>query len=216
MTEVDLQVFLEELNLSSFEMPVYQSRLRNAMLVFGENQRTVHTSFWVDCKNVVQRTFKTRRITLIGSGAALAAAAILGLVLLSSQSSSFARAEGLVNDCVKTMQALSPEAKAQFEKDFGADPIDFLEQAKRAKDLEIITKVEYEAELIKHGGPTSFSIGSETHHFALTVNKYLRYTNQSEKIVLLGLLDNDALVFAVTFTSEHRTDIRLGEIENLG
>jgi hypothetical protein len=214
MNEDELQILLENLNFSPTEMPVYQNRLRCALVALGE-KRTFHAPSWVAFKDRLTDVFRSRRFTLIGSGAAIAVVAILSLVFLSSQDSPNAQALGLVNHSIKTMQSLPPEVKARFTKDFGADPIDFLEQAKQAKDLEIITKVEYQAALEKQG-ISGFSVGNESHNFKLTVNKYLRYTNQSEKIVLLGLLDNDALVFAVTFTSEHRTDIRLGEIENLG
>lgn len=216
MNDEDLQVLLENLNLSGTEMPVHQNRLRNSLLGYGEDQLSIRPSLWLDVKGFFERVFNTRRFALIGSGAVLATAAVFGFVLLNSQNSSIARAEGLINHSIETMQSLTPEAKAQFEREFGADPIDFLEQAKQSKDLAIITKVEYQAEWLRHGSMGDFSVGNESHHFALTVNKYLRYTNPSRQTVLLGLLDNDALVYAVIFVSEHRTNIRLGSIENLG
>jgi hypothetical protein len=215
MNEDELQILLENLNFSPTEMPVYQNRLRCALVALGE-KRTFHAPSWVAFKDRLTDVFRSRRFTLIGSGAVLAIVAILSFVFLSSQESQYARAQGLVNQSIKTMQSLSPEAKARFDEDFGPDPFDFLEQAKQSKDLEILTKDEWKAELQKHGiGGFSFNRPLQPENFPFGVTKYLRYTNPSEKIVLLGLNDNDALIYAVKFTSEFLTQIKVGDIDNL-
>lgn len=172
----DLPKFLEDFNLLNIEMPVHQRRLRQALLVYGQNQQTIHTPFWATFKNLIGRDIKSRRVTLIGSGATVAIVAVLGLVLLSSQDTPYARAEGLVNRSIKTMELVPPDARARFTKDFGRDPLDLLEEAKQAKDLATLTQVEYEAELKKHGvGDFSISKGDQSENLALAARKYVRW-----------------------------------------
>lgn len=194
----DLPKFFENFNLSNVEMPVHQRRLRQALLVHGQNQQTIHTSFWTTFKNLIGREFKSRRFTLIGSGATVAIVAVLGLTSLSSHDTPYARAEGLVNRSIETMQSVPPEARARFTKDFGRDPLDFLEEAKQAKDLATLTQVELESELLeKYGIVKAFISDADGKNLRrVTASKGLRYTDPSGNIVLLGLDDNDALILA--------------------
>lgn len=194
----DLPKFLEDFNLLNIEMPVHQRRLRQALLVYGQNQQTIHTPFWATFKNLIGRDIKSRRVTLIGSGATVAIVAVLGLGLLSSQDTPYARAEGLVNRSIKTMELVPPEARARFTKDFGRDPLDLLEEAKQAKDLETLTRVEFEAGLLKKFGivGTFMSEDQGRNLRQIRASKGLGYTDPSGNSVLLGLDDNDALVFA--------------------
>lgn len=199
----DLPKFLEDFNLLNIEMPVHQRRLRQALLVYGQNQQTIHTPFWATFKNLIGRDIKSRRVTLISSGATVAIVAVLGLGLLSSQDTPYARAEGLVNRSIKTMELVPPEARARFTKDFGRDPLDLLEEAKQAKDLETLTRVEFEVELLeRYGvGEVTVSDADGKNLRLVTVSKGLRYTDPAGNIVLLGLDDNNALILAAAPSS---------------
>lgn len=194
----DVPKFLEDLDLPNIGMPVHQRRLRHALLVYGQNQQTIRTPFWVTFKNLIGRDIKSRRVTLIGSGAAVAIVAVLGLSLLSSQNTPYARAEGLVNRSIKTMELAPPETRARFTKDFGRDPLELLEKAKQAKDLATLTRVELEAELLeRYGIGEAFISDADGKNLRrVTASKGLRYTDPSGNIVLLGLDDNDALILA--------------------
>lgn len=196
MNENELQILLEELKFSPIDMPVYQNRLRSALVLLGE-KRTFHVSSWAAIRDRLIDVFRSRRFTLISSGAALAVVAILSLVFLNSQDSPNAQALELINKSIKTMQSASPELRADFAKVFSRDPLELLEEAKSAEDLEILTPAELKEALIENHLPSEGCIGAPGEDCRPVIaSKGLAYHDRRGNYILFGLDENGTLLFA--------------------
>lgn len=197
MNESELQIMLENLNFSPIETPRHQNRLRSALVGHVENVRAFRTPMGAAFKIRLNGVFRSRRFTLIGSGAALAVVAILSLVFLNSQDSPNAQALGLINKSIKTMQSASPELRADFAKVFSRDPLDLLEEAKNAEDLEILTPAELTEALLKNHLPSEMCVGAEGEDCRPVIaSTGLGYHDRKGNYILFGLDENGTLLFA--------------------
>jgi hypothetical protein len=148
----------------------------------------------------------------------------IGSAFYTYKSAPVAEASQLAGKSLVAYSSASGDQQASAKDQFGADPIKYLEEAKSAKDLRIITKAEFDAEVGRSAGGTitaaggstaasgSASMGSTDGSSAVdsdpgggavlkfngqSATKYMRYTAPSGSIVILGLDASNMPIYKV-------------------
>ena len=146
-----LHEFINGLQPTSSELPLFQQRLRRTVLN-QPRHRSRLTSLGRRFIKPAESQVK-RRQKVIGLGSmAMVLLLVLSVGVYSYRFSPKAVAEQTINEGLITLQATPVSKMDNLFTQLGGDPTKVLQEAKDAKDLTVITKAEFDAESAKAPG----------------------------------------------------------------
>ena len=155
---------LNALDITVVHTPQYQQALKRALMNHEVPKQTLARRLRAAAKNIigVPMTYKK----LFASFGSLTLILVLALALTTVQHSPRALAEQLVNQGIGHIKTFDNGQMGKIQAQLGDDPVKALEEAKTAKDLQVITKDEYNAEAKKHKGVAMSSLGTSGPQFS--------------------------------------------------
>lgn len=201
MNHEELQHYLDALKTPASINSAHKRRLKRALVRAASSSGFKNVFLTLHSMSLAKKLVPLGVIVIVG-------AAVIANVLPSSFTPPV-NARELVNQSLDRAVTIPVETRKEIEKHIDADMEETLEEAKRAPDLKIITKAEFEREDTKETKNGAFKIYLEkVSADALQSLTYLRYTNPEGRKVTLGLNKHEVLVFKlVEITDEEAREI---------
>lgn len=177
-------------------LAAHQAQLKQALLAASPPTKTTTKHIW-------RILMRKKKIVIPGVASAVVALALaVGIVIQMQMPVSAAE---LTRRSIHTVATLSPSERKDLNTRVNGDAQKVLEDAKKAKDLKVLTYDEYKKQATQvpgaPNGSASLPIGDRAGGPDITKLRYLVYTGNDGTHNVIGIDDNNLPVLIMTYRS---------------